>query len=113
MSPSRFASIRRRVVHDTALGARLRDTFIRTLAEEKLLGDLTSLQIDDLRLTLVLQDALSLGSVRSRPTTPAPPTRLPVPYLAPRRMAALTTIRAASREPVSLCEWRARRTGTG
>lgn len=59
MHASTFAALRRRMLDDQDFQKRLRAAFGRTLQEERLLAQLTTKQLDDLYIGLMLHDAFS------------------------------------------------------
>jgi hypothetical protein len=75
MSGPTFAALRRRVLREPLLRARLRTAFARTLAEEGADEPLTPDQADDLRLAVLLYDAYHRPD-RSSSEQPAGPARI-------------------------------------
>jgi hypothetical protein len=114
MNATKFAAIRRRVLQDAMFRGGLRADFERTLAEERLLGDLTHAQLQDLRLTLDLYDALNMPHPR-RERAPAriSPASALVKVEGRPAAAASDAVRPYPRpvphEPVDMEHWRTRR----
>lgn len=102
MTGTTFAALRRRVMEDAALRARLRAGFEHTLTEERLLQQLSTDQRDQLRLALMLHDALRMPDPRGRRRAPAPAQRASGVARAPQQQP-----------PIDLGAWRARRAAGG